>query len=200
MIFPVQNSYSFSLIQAWGGEMNKQREAEIVWQARRLRLSESTALTEEAEMISLPAWVSNALKCPFRTTHAVKQQAWKSENTQLLFSMLDYSGQKEILSKKQDIIISQRAPWVVVALLTSLENSSYFLLFLPETQTRAVQLCCGLDEAPDGWACWAQATPTPSPSPCAADGLSGLLMLKRWNKNPAMRWWLDCNHRRNGRS
>lgn len=28
MIFPVQNSYSFSLIQAWGGEMNKQREAD----------------------------------------------------------------------------------------------------------------------------------------------------------------------------
>lgn len=180
--------------------MNEKREAEIVWQDRRLRFSVSTALTEEAEMISLPAWLSNTFKCPFHTTHAAKQQAWQIENTQLLFSTLDYSGRKEILSKKQDIIISQRAQWVVVALLTSLGKSSYFLLFLPQTQTRATQLCCGLDEAPDGWACWARATLTPSPSPCAADGLSGLLMFKRWNRNPAMRWWLDCNHRRNGRS
>lgn len=44
---------------------------------------------------------------------------------------------KGILSKKQ-IIISQRARWVVAALPTLLGNPSYFLLFLPRTQTRAV--------------------------------------------------------------
>lgn len=65
---------------------------------------------------------------------------------------------------------------------------------------RVVQLCCGLDEAPDGWTRWTQATPTPSPSPCVADELSGLLMARHWNRNPAMRWWLDHNHRRIGRS
>lgn len=63
-----------------------------------------------------------------------------------------------------------------------------------------MQLCCGLDEAPDGWTCWTQATPTPSPSPCVADELSGLLMARHWNRNPAMRWWLDHNHRQIGRS
>lgn len=76
MLLAGQNSYSFTVLsQVWGGESNKKRKAEIVRQDGRLRFSTSTAPTEEAEIISLPAWVSNTLKCPFRTTHAAKQQA-----------------------------------------------------------------------------------------------------------------------------
>lgn len=95
---------------------------------------------------------------------------------------------------------------VSVALLTSLGTSFYFFIpcsfqqLLPKKAAGVLQLCCGQEDAADGWACWAWGTLSASPSLCAADGLSGLLMITCWSRNPAKRLWLDNNHRLTGRS
>lgn len=179
MLFAVQNSHSFTVWFTHREVIRTKKRSRNCVTRQNFRFNTPTALTEEAESISIAAWASNTLKCPFHTTHAAKQQTGQMENRQLLFSMLDDSGRKEVLEKKNGYYHFTKSTVGCCSMLTSLGNSSYFLVFLPQTHTRAGQLCCGLDGAPDGWAWRAQATPTPSPSSCAADGISGLLMSKR---------------------
>lgn len=189
MLFTVPNSYSFTVwFRQWEVIWPK-RDAETVRRDKRLRFMRQQCRWKREKWCLYLFWYQKHLNV-FSTQHMLTDRKYDKLKTRNL----------RILSKNQIIIISLRAWRAVVALQTLLGNSSYFSPFLPQRRSRATSLCCGLDEVPDGWACWVQATPTPSPSPCAADGLSGLLMFKRWNRNPAMRWWLRRNHQRNGRS
>lgn len=105
MLFPVQNRHSFTVWFMHREVIRTKKKSRNCVTRQNFRFNAPTALTE-AESISIAAWVSNTLKRPFHTTHAAKQQAWQMKNRQLLFSMLDDSGRKEVLRKKKKRILS----------------------------------------------------------------------------------------------
>lgn len=150
MLFAVQNSSSFTVWFTHREVIRTKKRSRNCVTRPNFRFNAPTALTEEAESISIAAWASNTLKCPFHTTHAAKQQAWKMENRQLLFSMLDDSGRKEALGKKKrGYYHFTKSSVGCCSMLTSLGNSSYRLeiphiSFAADThQSRAALLWSG---------------------------------------------------------
>lgn len=202
MLFAVQNRSSFTVWFTHREVIPTKKRSRNCVTRQNFRFNAPTAPTEEAESLSIAAWASNTLKCPFHTTHAAKQQARQMENRQLLFSMLDDSGRKEVLEKKMDIIISQRAPWVVALRRPCLEiphiswcfcrrhtpepGSSVVVGMEPQMGERGGRRPHRLHLPPPVLLMDYQTFSCPS--------------AKKKKRNPAMRWWLDCNHRRNGRS
>lgn len=160
-----------------------------------------TALTE-AESISIAAWASNTLKCSFHTTHAAKQQAWQMENRQLVFSMLDDSGRKEVLEKKKKMILSFHKEHRGLLLYADLAWK--FLIFLGVFAADTHQ------EPGSSVVVWREPQMAERgerrphrlhlPPPVLLMDYQAFSCPSAKKRNPSMGWCLDCNHRRNGSS